>query len=287
LFYTTEPAQLKKGQESVRKLFGLFLIHQNLPERHEPFHSHKEHQFFVPLETPIEILLKSGQNLKIQPGQVAFLYSGLEHSFRSLGKSNAEQIIGFVECDIWEKNSPQRISITSLPALEIFDGNRFLKELLFYALITPHLAILNSLSSLICLSLWDGIENSRLSMLSKLSAKNRTTLDLRVLQSIKFMEERYFEEIELTEICLYISVNPRTLQRLFLKEFGFSPKKYLSFIRVKESLNLLKNSEMPISKIALEVGFGNFARYVEAFLGFIGKTPSEYRLEEKKMKLKV
>ena len=272
---------MKKGQETVRTLEGLVLIHHNLPNRHEPTHGHNEHQFFVPLETPIEIIDELGETTTVHPGQVAFLWARFKHSFRTLGTTSAEQLLGFLDLDPWQSFASHVQCKSPQPSLEVFNSNQFLRELLFFTLTTSHASVSHSLVPLVCLSLADGLENGRTSLMSQLNAESRRDLDPRILGALKLMEERHFEELEVSDICSLIDSQPRTLQRLFQKEFGVGPKKYLNFIRVKESLRLLEGS-MPISQIAIEVGFGSFARYVEAFRLFTGKLPSDHRNERKR-----
>lgn len=58
---------------------------------------------------------------------------------------------------------------------------------------------------------------------------------------------------------------------------GFSPLNYLINIRISEAINLLKQQDLPVTDIALEVGFYSSQHFATTFKKLTGYTPSEYR----------
>jgi AraC-like DNA-binding protein len=64
--------------------------------------------------------------------------------------------------------------------------------------------------------------------------------------------------------------------RRFRAEFGLRFMEYLAMYRVEKSKPLLRGG-LPISEIALAVGFRSFSHFTKTFRTYVGKTPSAYR----------
>ena len=56
-------------------------------------------------------------------------------------------------------------------------------------------------------------------------------------------------------------------------------KEYLSFYRVKKSLDMLKNGS-PVLQTALACGFGNTSSFVRSFRRYMGITPVRFKKED-------
>lgn len=63
-----------------------------------------------------------------------------------------------------------------------------------------------------------------------------------------------------------------------IKSFtGFSPLNYLINIRISEAIKLLEKQHLPVTDIALDVGFYSSQHFATTFKRLTGYTPSEYR----------
>jgi AraC-like DNA-binding protein len=58
---------------------------------------------------------------------------------------------------------------------------------------------------------------------------------------------------------------------------GFSPLNYLINIRISEAIKLLKRQDVPITDIALDVGFYSSQHFATTFKKLTGYTPTEFR----------
>jgi AraC-like DNA-binding protein len=58
---------------------------------------------------------------------------------------------------------------------------------------------------------------------------------------------------------------------------GFSPLNYLINIRISEAIKLLKRLDVPVTDIALDVGFYSSQHFATTFKKLTGYTPSEFR----------
>lgn len=89
-------------------------------------------------------------------------------------------------------------------------------------------------------------------------------------------------EIENTNINFNsFGVTSRRLNDIFKNQYGTTPKKYMDTIKINKAKAMLKNTDEKIIDIAYCLGFSNQSSFNRFFKKFTGKTPSEYRKENK------
>ena len=89
-------------------------------------------------------------------------------------------------------------------------------------------------------------------------------------------------EITREDIANHVFLNPDYLTRVFKKSTGLSIIEYVTEARIKKSLALLNDSNLPISAVASEVGYDNLTYFSKLFKKAVGITPSEYRRQSMK-----
>ncbi|MBR6070818.1 MAG: helix-turn-helix transcriptional regulator [Ruminococcus sp.] len=94
---------------------------------------------------------------------------------------------------------------------------------------------------------------------------------------ISFIDKHYAEKLALEDIAAAGFVSKRTCGNLFERFLFTSPIRFLNEYRLKRSVELLKNTDMTITEIALACGFSGASYYAETFRRETGKSPSEYR----------
>ena len=92
-----------------------------------------------------------------------------------------------------------------------------------------------------------------------------------------FIDEHYTENIKLDDIARAVSTNVYNLAKVFKAEIGISPMRYVILRRIGEAQNLLINTDMTITRIALSVGYNNSNYFQNVFKDFMQMTPKEYR----------
>ena len=107
--------------------------------------------------------------------------------------------------------------------------------------------------------------------------KNRN-LDLRIINGIRYMEQN-IRDIVISNQTLAkngaMSVN--AYARLFKDQTGFSPRKYLSRLRVEKACNLLHHSQLSIEQIAAACGFADRYYFTRVFTQTMHTSPGAYR----------
>ena len=92
-----------------------------------------------------------------------------------------------------------------------------------------------------------------------------------------FIDTHYTENIKLEDIAKAVYTNAYNLSKVFKAEIGISPMKYVILRRMGEAQNLLINTDMTITRIAMSVGYNNSNYFQNVFKDFMQMTPKEYR----------
>ena len=93
----------------------------------------------------------------------------------------------------------------------------------------------------------------------------------------QYMDEHFQENISREDLSRQVFLNPDYLSRLFKKETGVSISGYLMQKRIGLAKELLAGTRMPISVIAAQVGYDNFAYFTKVFKEKTGMSPNKFR----------
>lgn len=89
--------------------------------------------------------------------------------------------------------------------------------------------------------------------------------------------ERLDEPLTLTDLAAHARMSLRTFARRFNDEVGLSPGRWLIQQRVGRARHLLESSDLPVDRIAIEVGFATGASLRQHLHAAIGVSPQAYR----------
>ncbi len=97
--------------------------------------------------------------------------------------------------------------------------------------------------------------------------------------SVKYIDNNFERDISVGNVARYVFLSSSYFTRAFKEEMGISPINYLHKVRVDRAKELLSDTELKISDIALSVGFSNQQRFNEIFKKYTKLTPMHYRKE--------
>ena len=94
---------------------------------------------------------------------------------------------------------------------------------------------------------------------------------------ISALEQRYHEPWTLEQLARFAGHSRTSLLRVFRQATGKSPIDYLIGLRIEAAKRLLRQSDLGMTEIALEVGFGDSNYFARQFRLVVGRTPSDFR----------
>lgn len=91
------------------------------------------------------------------------------------------------------------------------------------------------------------------------------------------VRQNYAQEINWKNVCEEGGIAIRTLYRFFHEMTGLTPEKFQQLYRLLKAQELLRTTDIPVSRIATSCGFSNPPRLTEAYRRHFQRTPSQER----------
>ncbi|WP_372751899.1 helix-turn-helix domain-containing protein [Labilibaculum sp.] len=108
---------------------------------------------------------------------------------------------------------------------------------------------------------------------------NLITKDYRILEVLNFIENNSNEELNNAILAQQASMATNAFTRLFTKEIGMSPQKYVKGKRIGKACILLHHSDFQIDEIASKTGFADRYHFSRIFKQITKVSPAKYRKE--------
>jgi YesN/AraC family two-component response regulator len=96
----------------------------------------------------------------------------------------------------------------------------------------------------------------------------------------EFIKANLKNNIDVTAIADYSGISYSYVRKLVKDKSGKTVVDYINGLRIEEAKRLLKESEMGMSDIALQVGYNNYQSFNRFFQKYEGVTPGEFRNAE-------
>lgn len=111
------------------------------------------------------------------------------------------------------------------------------------------------------------------------AAKASTQKELyeRIHRAKDYMSSCYSQNITLEAMAQVACLNPHYFLREFKKIVSLTPHQWLQQERLKQAGLLLEKTDLPVSQVCQQVGFGDASSFCKLFKRTFGKTPGECR----------
>jgi AraC-like DNA-binding protein len=259
---------MKKGQDIAVNLPEIQLIHQKVPGREIGQHSHAEHEFFIPLQGEIKVSY-GNTSLSCGPGRMLYVPPDLDHSFSSSASGEGERIIILISKSKWKKSSNEKTSPTLMPL------NSLIRELTFYLLLNPNSRFSNTFVSALTESLID-ILSIHKNMIEDVNSQLESKVtDPRIKKAIQLIKSD--QSLSISWLSRECGLSPRSLNKLFLKEVGTTPKNWMVVQKVNKAKELLRSTNLTVTDISLDVGYSSLSKFISTFHKHTGSLPSQFR----------
>jgi AraC-like DNA-binding protein len=110
------------------------------------------------------------------------------------------------------------------------------------------------------------------------------TYDLKLIQTAAKLLHHTKGEYRITELADYCRLSVRQLERGFQHVIGTSPKVFARTLRFQEAQRrLMFDPDADLTRLANECGYFDQSHFIKDFKTFVGKTPTEYASQMRKM----
>ncbi len=99
----------------------------------------------------------------------------------------------------------------------------------------------------------------------------------RMLRARDAMDSRFAEQLDVPGLARVAHVSPAHFSRQFRATFGETPHRYLQRRRVERAMELLRETDRPVTEICFDVGWGSLGTFSRTFREIVGESPSAYR----------
>ncbi|MHB8765624.1 MAG: helix-turn-helix domain-containing protein [Deferrisomatales bacterium] len=259
---------MRRGQDVSVTFPGLYVVHQNLPGRVVARYRRPEHVVFVPIRGEIEVGVGS-RVLRCGPGRLAYLPPGTVHGMRGSDREG-ERLIALVEEGAWQAAGGAVLAPCAVPAGPV------IRDALLYLLLNPDTrAAPGLLQALVAIvgetrgSLEPGADLDHLEGLAR---------DPRLRAALAYLRAHLLESPSIPELADAAGLSVRSLNRLFTRELGLTPKAVLVRNRIELARQWLATGGRSVTEVALAAGYGSLSQFVVAFRRATGQLPSEVAL---------
>ncbi len=94
---------------------------------------------------------------------------------------------------------------------------------------------------------------------------------------LEFLRENYHTEISVHEAAKRVNMSPNHFCRMFKRITGKTLVEYIHMLRISQAEQLLRETDLPITRIAHDLGFGNLSYFGRVFKAYKQVTPREFR----------
>ncbi|WP_224957279.1 GlxA family transcriptional regulator [Geomonas subterranea] len=94
---------------------------------------------------------------------------------------------------------------------------------------------------------------------------------------LAWLRENPCHKVTVEDLAQRAAMSPRNFARVFLRETGKTPARYLDQLRLERSVALLEETTLPLERVARDSGFTSAEQMRRAFIREVGVTPLAYR----------
>lgn len=96
-----------------------------------------------------------------------------------------------------------------------------------------------------------------------------------------YIRKNYRDRISAGSVAEFFHIHPSYASRIFSQKHGVTMTDYINGVRIEEAKLLLRNTDVPIGNVALNVGFDDPNYFTRIFRKTAGCSPCRFRTSEK------
>ena len=116
-----------------------------------------------------------------------------------------------------------------------------------------------------------------LCVVSRQSTKSMAITDPEVREALAYLHKHFAHGVTISDVVAHVGVSQSTLRRRFVLALGRSPREELIRMQLGRVEELLRDTDLPLSRIAEMAGFNYPECMMKLFKRKTGMTPSDFR----------
>ncbi len=100
-----------------------------------------------------------------------------------------------------------------------------------------------------------------------------------VPESLQYVSDHLEDRFTLDHLARHVGISKRSLIRRFNEVLGHPPEKEITQIRINRAQELLIETDMPVGKIAIVLGYQASEYFIRVFQQHFGMTPKQFRMK--------
>lgn len=100
--------------------------------------------------------------------------------------------------------------------------------------------------------------------------------DKRLIKVADYITKNLHKNLLFSQVAEKYGFSTRTLHRLFIKDLGMPFIRYFIICRMLKAIELLTEKKIPVSEIAVSVGYSSLPTFSNTFYKLLGVRPTEY-----------
>lgn len=206
----------------------------------------------------------------------------LQQLYMALASGNTAEALDVIQ-HIYEYTKSQECSLHSAKYI-CFDIFSILKRspdfpsIGYSAILSKNLDILH----LISFETVDDFFRVLIDIVTPLSQKQEITVDDNVSnfcnQLIMYVHNHCFHyDFQINSMAEHFRISPQHMRKIFKKHTGMSISDYIAQLKLEKAMQLLRESDMSINDIVLEIGNSDMSGFIRFFKKYTNQTPGQYR----------
>lgn len=234
-------------------------------------HFHSQIELYLVLDGTIEIIVNNHKRI-LKKGELSVALSYDTHGYRNIDNSEVLFLsIPTSFCgDFLTLSNGKRLPSPFIDSPEDYEIIRGAMEKIYTA---PNELAMRGYIYVILGAILERMTSDQ----SEDYSESRFSADMLI-----YISEHFKEDIGLSSLAKHFGYNSSYLSRSFRQTFGISFGRYLTMLRLREFILLLREGNQSITECAFECGFGSMRSFYRAFRDEFGCSPKEYCEADKK-----
>lgn len=107
---------------------------------------------------------------------------------------------------------------------------------------------------------------------------SENNLNAHLRQAMQYVQMYYSTDLSVRSVARYLNISESYLTKLFKVEINVTFVEYLTRVRLRNSIELMKDKNMPIYEIAERVGYRDYRYFSSTFKKYMGIGPKDYQM---------